>query len=316
MFTLIDSGQLYQQAHSSQLRARSEVATPDDVPLVYVDEAAKPETHSNRIREMSRSQAKAVQDMLKTLSTLRQERGEGADAYEIRRIRGGQRSDCMTQFEVDGMKAECYLPGGAPLVDHLRARVEQLPDWSCLQPALEKLSNHRLPDLDRPASQREFTLGVTSEAHVQAAMEFLKASMKLIKNLFCMCLLAGDTESVGVVTEDYDTLLEDEVRTSYTFRVAKSRESATPLPVVLMVGHVGWQVHVMLPINATTDASGRKIFTMVPGVLQKGVTSFFKAMGTLTGVGITKDLEEFCELTQRLYGVDLSKPYRRLWQVP
>ena len=91
MFTLIDSGQLLQRAHCSQLRARSEVATPNDVPLVYVDEAAKPETHSNGIREMSRSQVKAVQDMLKTLSTLRQERGEGADEYEIRRIRGGQR---------------------------------------------------------------------------------------------------------------------------------------------------------------------------------------------------------------------------------
>ena len=173
MFTLIDSGQLLQRAHHSQLRARSEVATPDDVPLVYVDEAAKPETHSNGIREMSRSQAKAVQDMLKTSSTLRRETGEGVDEYEVRRIRGGLRAYCMTQFEVNGMKAECYLPGGTPLVDHLRARVKQLPDWSCLQPALEKLSNHRLPDLDRPASQREFTLGVTSEAHVQAAVEFL-----------------------------------------------------------------------------------------------------------------------------------------------
>ena len=94
MFTLIDSGQLLQWAHRSQLHAGSEVSIPDDVPLVYVDEAAEPETHSNGIREMSRSQAKAVQDMLKTLSTLRQERGEGADEYEIRRIRGGQRSDC------------------------------------------------------------------------------------------------------------------------------------------------------------------------------------------------------------------------------
>ena len=125
-----------------------------------------------------------------------------------------------------------------------------------------------------------------------------------MENLFCMCLLAGDTESVGVVAEDYDTLLEDELQTSYTFRVAKSRESATPLPVVLMVGHVGWQVHVKLLITATIDASSRKIFTLVPGVLQKGVPSFFKAMGILTGVGITKDLEEFFDLTQRLYGVD------------
>ena len=208
------------------------------------------------------------------------------------------------------MREERYLPGGAPLVDHLHARLEQLPDWRCLQPALKKLSNHRLPDLDHPASQREFMLGVTSEAHVQAAVEYLKASMKLTKNLFCMCLLAGDTESIGIVAEDYDIILEDEVQTSYTFRVAKSGESATPLPVVMMVGHVGWQVHVKLPITATSDASGHKILTMDPGELQNGAASFFKAMGILTGVGITKDLEEFFDLTQRLYGVDLSKKAR------
>ena len=67
---------------------------------------------------------------------------------------------------------------------------------------------------------------------------------------------------------------------------------------------MGWQAHLKLPITATIDASGRKIFTLVPGVLQKGASSFFKAMGIFTGVGITKDLEEFFDLTQRLYGVD------------
>ena len=131
--------------------------------------------------------------------------------------------------------------------------------------------------------------------------------MKLTKNLFIMCLLAGDTESIGIVPSDYDQLCEDELRTSYTFRVAKGQEPAKPLPVVLMVGHVGWQVHVKLPLTATTDASGRKIFTMVPGKLQKGVSPFFKAAGILTGVGISKDLEEFCDLVQRLYGVNLLK---------
>ena len=171
MYSLIDSGQLLERARRSQIHAHGAVATPGDTSLVYFDEAAKPETHSNGIREISRKQAKAIQDMLRDSSTSRRETGEGVDEYEVRRIRGEQRSDFMTQFDIGGMKAECYLPGGAPLIDHLCARLEQLPDWRCLQPAIVRLCNHRLPDLDHPASQREFMLGVTSEAHIQAAVE-------------------------------------------------------------------------------------------------------------------------------------------------
>ena len=307
MFTLIPGDQLLERAHRAQLRARASPAEPRDRFLIYADEEAEPGTHTNGAREMSRAQQKMVQDMLKKKSKFRRENGEGEDEYEIRRIRGGQQSDCMTEFNTNGMDAACYLPGGAPLIDHLRARLEYMPDWHCILPAVEKLRSHRLPNLERPASQREFTLGETSEEHVQIAIEFLKASMVLTKKIFITCLLAADTESIGVVKQDASKLYSGELQGSYTLRVAQAKESAEPLPVLLMVGHVGWQVHVRVPLTATTDACGRKILKLTPGKLQKGVARFLKALGTVTGVGITKDLEEFFALTSRLYGENFLK---------
>ena len=302
---LVGNDQLLKRAQRAQLRARAAPAVPRDWALVYVNEEARPETHTNGIREMSRKQQKTVQDVLRDSFKCKKTNGEGRDEFEIRRVRGGQQSDCMTEFETDGMQAGCYLPGGAPLVDHIRARLEHMPDWRCLVPAVERLRNHRLPDLDRPASQREFTLGETSEEHVQAAVEYLKANVQLTKNRFMVCRLAADTESIGLVSGDHSKLFEGNLEEKYTLRVANDGESADALPVVLMVGHVGWQVHVRIPLAPTQDASGRKVLTLAPGKLQKGFTSFLKAMGSVTGVGVRKDLQEFVDLVDRLYGVDL-----------
>ena len=160
---------------------------------------------------MSRSQQKMVQDMLRKKSKLKKEDREGKDEYDVRRIRGGQRSDCMTEFDTNGMKAACYLPGGAPLIDHLCARLKYMPNWHCLLPAVERLRNHRLPNLERPVSQREFTLGETSEEHIQVAIEFLKASMALTKNLFLTCTLAAELESIGVLKRDISKLYDGEL---------------------------------------------------------------------------------------------------------
>ena len=68
---------------------------------------------------MSRKQQKTVQDVLRDSFKCKKTNDEGRDEFEIRRVRGGQQSDCMTEFETDGMQAGCYLPGGAPLVDHI-----------------------------------------------------------------------------------------------------------------------------------------------------------------------------------------------------
>ena len=116
----------------------------------------------------------------------------------------------------------------------------------------------------RPASQREFTLGESPEHHVEVALEFLKASMQLTKNTYFVCTLAADTESIGVVRDDFDRLCQGEPGDTHVLRVANRGEPADTLPVILMVGQVGWQVHVRIPTVPSEDASSRRTLTPQP----------------------------------------------------
>ena len=322
MVTLIGGDQLLERAHQAHLRARTSTATPRDQFLLLADEAAEMGTATNGMRQPTRDQFSQIQELLKKKSKeeskLRKEREEGWDEFNIRCIRSAQRSHCMTSFSLNGVDAGCYLPGGAPLVDHLLARVVHMPDWWFLQSPLQALRTRRLPDMVRPASQREFTLGESPEHHVEVALEFLKASMQLTKNTFFVCTLAADTESIGVVRDDFDKLCQGEPGDTHVLRVANRGESADTLPVLLMVGQVGWQVHVRIPTVSSEDASGRRTLKIVPGTLQKGVSAFFKAIGRVTGVGITDDLRQFFDLVNQLYGVDLwrkTKPPIELEQL-
>ena len=305
MVHLVDGVQLLERARQAHVRARSKEATPRDMFLVYGDPEAKPSTHSNGVRELTGPQSQQLQKDIATATRLQKLNGEGSDEWGIRRIRSVQRSDCMTDFSDNSVDAGCYLPGGAPLIDHLCARLEHLPDWQCLVPAVERLRNHRLPDIARPASQREFTLGSTPERHVQVTLEFLKDHVKQSKSFFIICMLAADTESINVVKEDYTMMETGTLGETFTFRVAKLGESAKALPVVLMVGHVGWQVHVKLPVTSTRDAKGRRTLKMEPGELQESVLPFFNEIGEVTGVDVEDDLTKFFLVVQKMFGVNL-----------
>ena len=45
---------------------------------------------------------------------------------------------------------------------------------------------------------------------------------------------------------------------------------------ILMVGQVGWQVHVRIPTVPSEDASSCQTLNIVPGTPQKGVSAFFQ----------------------------------------
>jgi len=286
-------------------RARSQVATPRDNFLVYPDEEATWESHTNSVREFSRRDSETVQEFLRSQAAPGRLQGEGPDAATIRKVLGAQRPDQVTEFTHKGMNSADYLPGGAPLVDHLALRIPFMPEWNFLLPAIGRLAQHRLPDVKKPASEREIVLGETSERHVKEILEFLREKVRTTKETFRTCTLAADTESVAIEVADFRRLMEGQPGTNHTVRMAPKGRCADHLPVVFSVGHVGWHVSIKIPTTATRDSGGHPCLRIVPGTLQDGVPAFLKELGIMTGVRLLDDLRDFFKLTRRLYGIDL-----------
>ena len=300
---LLDKDEIKVKAIASQERSRARTASPKDVFIAHPIKDGKV-CQSTRIYEFSRAEDLEVQDFLSS-KAVPQKVKEGRDEAEIRRIRSVQSHNKVTSFTFKGKDSADYLPGGAPLLDHLYNRAIFYPDWKVVLPALRKLQDHRLPCTVKPASQREITLGDTPDRHVLVALEFLRDNIKLTTRNFNTSILAADTESVGVVQSDYSKLMSGEPGTNHVLRLAMRGESADSLPVVLAVGHVGWQINFRLPTLPSRDTDGRRCLKVIPGELQESIPEVFRALGTLTGVDVMDDLRDFFRVVRRLYGVDL-----------
>ena len=296
---------LAHRALEAQFAARFRPAVSRDAFLVTPITKPSKEFDPVGVLEMSGEELEEVQRKLSRSALIQKIPGEPASQAEARKVVSVQSSSRMTSFKVRGTPNTAYLPGGAPLVDHLHQRVEYMPDFNCLSPAIDKLRNPHLPDKDRPCSQREFTLGETPDRHVYAALEYLKDNMKLTKSKFFTCVLAADTESIGIQRDDFTRLLKGKPGTTHVVTVAVDKEPADPLPVLFMVGHVGWQVHVRLPTTETFSPEGKRQLKIIPGKLQEKVFSFFRELGAVTGVKIQEDLQEFFDVIKSLYGEDM-----------
>ena len=302
---LLDPLVMRSRVTAAHYRARAKVATPRDSFLVYPDEEATLDSHTNGVREFSRRESEEIQDFLRAQAASERLQGEGSDVATIRKVMGVQRPDHVTEFTIGGKNSSNYLPGGAPLVDHLMGRLLFMSDWQVILPAVRSLRDHRLPNPDKPASQREIVLGETSERHIQVALEWVRNRIKLTKKTFLTCTLAADTESIAVEYQDYLDLMDGPCGANHTVRLARTGRPAESLPVVLSVGHVGWHVGIRIPTIPTVGAGGRPCLRIVPGTLQKGVPAFLKELGIMTGVRLVEDLKEFFGLVSHLYGTDL-----------
>ena len=297
--------QLANHALEAQLAARFRPAEHRDALLVTPIIRSAGRFIPVGAKELSRSDFEDIQKKLSRAAPVRNKRDEGTAEREVRRVLSVQSSDQMTKFTVNGKPNSEFLPGGVPLIDHLSSRLEYLPDWGCLRPAVESLRQHRLPDKVKPASQREIVLGETLDRHVDAALEFLKDNIKLTKKKFYICTLAADVEAIGVRRSDFASLMHGTPGDTHVLRVAGRGESADHLPVLLMVGHVGWQVHIRLPTLDTIGAEGVRQLKIIPGELQHGIGTLFREIGIVAGVKIQEDLQDFFDVVKSLYGVDL-----------
>jgi hypothetical protein len=136
-------------------------------------------------------------------------------------------------------------------------------------------------------------------------LEYLKAKVKDTEKKFGICLLGADTDSISVLKGSHQSLTPAPPGTALEFKVARPGDCAEALPVLMMVGHIGWQIHIHLPVACLLDNERENMLVITPGKLQNGVI-FFKELKYLTGVGIGKDIEEFLQVIQALYGKDQS----------
>jgi hypothetical protein len=250
---------------------------------------------------------KEFEEVLRELSRRvpRRSSEEGHSEYEARSVLDAQSCCGMTVFTVKKIASSAFLPAGVPLLDHLYWRLEFAPEWSCLKDPVDLLRNHRLPDRHGQYSVMEFTLGRSDDIRVHAALEYLKSKKLETERRFIICQLAADTESISIVKSGVRDILREKPGETRRVRVAAKGERGEPLPVLFMVGHVGWHIHVKIPTVDEWDERGRRHLRIEPGKLQEKVFAFFREIGMVTGIKVREDLEEFFEVVKALYGSDL-----------
>ena len=288
---------LAELARLAQLKARARHASPKDSFLV---------TPANSSSESSAdADPVAVQPLsdtdLKLAQTKLFMRGssfpkqhqypEGRSEEVVRRVLGAQSPRCVTQLP--DQVGSGSLPGNAPIIDHLFVRVAASPDWHELTPAIELLRQHRCPNLEALPLVQEITLGKSSDAEVLAAKDFFRTQVKETEEKFMICPLAVDVRSIRVAEGSSFTVTNDEVK-PLSFRiVGGSEEAAELMPVRLIVGHIGWQLHVRLPWDLSVD-EGHSLLSMSPMELQPQAATLFKELERLVGIhNMQMDLRKF-----------------------
>lgn len=256
---------------------------------------------------------------------------ENPHARYIRRILSAQAPGVATQFPITGLKdkaslvsarvqalpsasggrkpqgsediSDLFLPGGAPILDHLVVRMRSSPDWAQYLEGAEYIQHHRLPNLDSLVEVWEITLGETSEDLIDHYIQLVREAIDKTRAKFGTCLLAADTESITTIKAagpDHFPLLEDG---SVLMPVPQRGQPGEPIPVRLMIGHLTWAVHIRLPIEEVLTDTGTAL-KIIPGELQANVNELLSLMPNLVGVGVEKDIKRFTKLIKALYDLD------------
>lgn len=296
----MDHDSLQARAKKAQLSARARTACPLDNFLVTPVSSVSPDKPTGVCPFSSEIEEKVRRELYKQGRSFD---AKGPDERTISKILTAQSPHKVTEFA----GSASTLPGGVPLVDHLMVQMTSSPDWSLYVPAVSDLRHHRLPSTSDTPSVWEITLGVTSTDTVDRTIEYIKARTKETARKFGFCSLAADTESIGIQKGLIATLSSKPPGESHELKIANSGQPADNLPVLLMVGHIGWQVHIRLPTEKLEETQDGDLLIITPGELQPNISTLVKEFRNLTGVEVTKDLEKFFSVTKTLYGKDLLR---------
>ena len=295
--------ELLSRARASQRLARGRRARPEDAFLVDAVTGRPSAGHPTGVVPFSTSLHTTVCKYLK--QKLPRNDGEGPHESEIRRILEMQDPTTSRRFNTDGVCASDTLPGRAPIVDHLQVKISDDPDWAFLKPTVDVIRSNRCPSAAKLSTVYEITLGESTPDQINEAIAFLKAKCKETRRTFTICQLTGDVESLAIPPSAWTAISEAAPGEPVPFRTTVENESGHMFAVRLMFGHLGWEVHLRLPINK--NDTGTDDTLVVTGFqLQPEIYKLVEAAGTLAGIGITADIQSFNRSVQALFGTTLK----------
>lgn len=300
---LLDGMELFRRAQGAQLAARGKELRSDDQFLAVPRVSAPRLADAVGVIPLTGKQHHTITKHLS--ARVRAFPGERRHESTIRRVLEAQNPSQVTRFTVDSVKSSDTLPGRAPLVDHLAARMEADPDWSPLLVAVRHVRNRRVPSIKKLPSSMEITLGVSTPEEIKEAIKFVTHHIKATKRTFGICQLTGDMEAISVPKGYWADICEAGPEEDVVFRPAASGESGHSFAVRFMVGHLDWELDLRLPIRPD-PASGSGLIVRTGGsALPQELGGLVDTFGVLCGIGVANDIAVFNESVSVLFGTKL-----------
>ena len=301
----LEYSDLKQVAKDHHMKARERAMDPLDVFLIA--------PHQNAINKTVGVPSSKVGTIISHIVTPGggRPKSSGEEAQRVFMAQAGStRVPCFSTATCDQTNS---LPGGAPLLDHLAAAIEDRPDWNkTLGPMIEGMQGWRIP---QECKTMELTLGVSTDDEWQKACDNLVAQIARDRENGVF-IQAADIECYGVdasegATDGIEFSCMNQIgfhRLAGVKRVKFSAirygKSGSSLPVRFFVGGSDWQIHVRLPIRYGVDGDPTKISLKLNTKISRKVYQFFSALPVLVGFGITEDFVLWSQITERIWSED------------
>jgi hypothetical protein len=157
---------------------------------------------------------------------------------------------------------------------------------------------------------RELTLGKSTDLQFREAIEWLKQRHRQTKQEYQLLLPAVDTESISLVKSSsvfsFRDVLEEASNRQYArgvrFSVAENNGSGIPVPVLLMYGSMGWQLHIRIHVLREDVRNQTSKYAFGKGALPEVATRLMGMLEPGIGQGVRADVDEFLQMMEALYG--------------
>ena len=242
-----------------------------------------------------------------------QDKMPGADL--IRRVLQAQKPDRVSHFNVEGGTSHSLLPGGTALLDHIIAWCKVNEGWDRVCKVLESFTTQRVPVLDESQMPevRELVLGEASVAEHQEIISWLYKKTAETRTKYGMVLPALDVECLSVHVPgraaSWETISEDLLLDDCAWVTIAQPGVTQPLklPVLLMYGAPGWQVHIRIPVEYWREGNTMQVKIKGGAVNVRMLERVFGLFMPAVGTGIGDDVSSFIQAVEKIYDVVLNK---------